>query len=167
MSFSRQTKDFTYQRFNQSTEGYNDYYGVTMTRAKGGFPAGSRFDALSVRHDGAVHARAGASTYYLGREQPENGRYQQHESYSRGTASPRRAQRMSAHHDDYEQHGSRLSAYGYHTDDHHAQGYHARSPRAAQTYQARSPRAGYQRHGQAYHANSYNNCGASSCSMRR
>jgi len=61
------SQPFSYNTFQASADGFQDYFSVTLSQDMGGFAAGSNFHALSVRHDGAVHARDGGDTYYLGK----------------------------------------------------------------------------------------------------
>jgi hypothetical protein len=71
MSYSH-PQQFAFQRYEYATrDRYHDYYGVVLRENMGGFPAGSRFEAGSVRRDGAVHARADGRIYFLGRTSGE------------------------------------------------------------------------------------------------
>jgi hypothetical protein len=67
MSFSH-PRQFAFQRYEYAArDRYHDYYGIVLRDNMGGFAAGTRFEAGSVRHDGAIHARSGGRIYFLGR----------------------------------------------------------------------------------------------------
>lgn len=60
-------RQFAFKRYEYAAkDGYHDYYGVVLNENMAQFPAGSRFEAASIRGDGDIHARASGRTYFLG-----------------------------------------------------------------------------------------------------
>lgn len=59
-------RQFSFQTYQPSSDGYRDYYGVVLREHAAGFRPGTRFEAASVRYDNAIHARLNGQTYYLG-----------------------------------------------------------------------------------------------------
>ena len=72
MSYSH-PRQFAFQRYEYaSRDGYHDYYGLVLRENMAGFAAGTKFEAGSIRRDGAVHARSNGRIYFLGKH--DNGK---------------------------------------------------------------------------------------------